>query len=991
MGNNQSTANHRLSKPKTNTNSPGPALVNDSPGSVSSRYADLSAKERYQIKETLLSPIDSDFGTAMWSNKDEDAIGELAPRTRGRPMSVASRSNSRTNSRSNSLSCFGSKHGSSTKLTELYGSKLSAISNTQVDLDAAIRLLQEVKRNGSPEDLAALHEALGTPPDTAMSNASPALSRRTSVADGSSLIRRRSLIQTPGVATRNSPVEGRRKTWNSWKTTKLSAEEAAKWAVTPKGITITPVNRLSEESCRATSPRAQTPGEMDYSHLGTLKLGTLSIVNGAPSPAPSAKITKQRPRFGGDVDYFTAAEASSSPLMMKMARRRGHAKSKSSVLPATTLLQNNVTVPEKRQDRYIYDEAQDPQDFDFHTVVESTRSLRVTNRTGRPLSHDASKYAQDYQADIPDSPFASTTTFEREATDGSFRTEDIASLKQEVAQIFAGTVFDAPTTAIETSGSVLFSTAPRISIPEKQVARTSYRPMPRTTDSGYSSGGSLRVSSRNGQDTSPTSFLGRSEGVSDEQATSPVSSQESSLPNGSTQSVLAQAEANAHRDLPALSARTGRPSTSDGVLLPMSPSSVVSKSSFDSTSSSTKKRLQRRQPSHPELPVVQSCHPIPEGTSTIPNIPNNVRANFSRRLSNTPGMECLTHTFPTKHHVVTAVPIVESASVASVEQVVVPLTELEPEQPPTPSAHRRKRSLSLFRRRSTVGSTATDKEDVNASLSIVDLGTIASSLGSSPYDAAMSKPLQKPITSPTHPHQLGGALPRSKSMVSMDSKAAAEFARMRSKDRALGEQEVYPQRRRSYHNLKMEAGEGKAPKRRPNHSMHDIPPVPTIDASKFKISQSVKPRPEPEVEQKVSGLSFSARSQSKGQVVPPLVDKFDQNHHSLAPQKVDWEAHSRLWSERRKTIGNGLHERASLGAASASTVNSRNQALPREDMTAWGRYSGGLDYNYEGRGVGVGGSAGTRSLHSAAAPKSMQWRHQYGVDLSDVPIMLQRA
>jgi hypothetical protein len=60
-------------------------------------------------------------------------------------------------------------------------------------------------------------------------------------------------------------------------------------------------------------------------------------------------------------------------------------------------------------------------------------------------------------------------------------------------------------------------------------------------------------------------------------------------------------------------------------------------------------------------------------------------------------------------------------------------------------------------------------------------------------------------------------------------------------------------------------------------------------------------------------------------------------------------------------------------------------------MAAWGRYSGGLAYDYEGRDAGVGGSAGTRSLHSAASSKSMQWRYQYGVDLSDVPIMVQRV
>lgn len=158
MGNNQSTT--RLSKPKTNTNSP-PALLTDSPASVNSRYADLSANGRYYAKETLLSPIETEAGSAVCSNKDEDAVGELAPRTRGRPLSMISRSNSksnsRTNSRSNSLSRFfgGSKHGSSARLADLSESNGP---NTQMDLEAAIRLLQEVKKTASPEDLAALRK-----------------------------------------------------------------------------------------------------------------------------------------------------------------------------------------------------------------------------------------------------------------------------------------------------------------------------------------------------------------------------------------------------------------------------------------------------------------------------------------------------------------------------------------------------------------------------------------------------------------------------------------------------------------------------------------------------------------------------------------------------------------------------------------------------------------------------------------------------------------
>lgn len=162
MGNSQSSSDrpNRLSKPKTNTNSPGPALVVDSPVSVSSRYADFSTKGRQPVRETLLSPTGTDFGSRAWTNKDDDVMGDLAPQTRGRPLSVISRTNSRVNSRSNSMSCFGSKHGSTTKLNELHGSKISLVSNTQADLDSAIRLLQEVKKNASPEDLAALRKCL---------------------------------------------------------------------------------------------------------------------------------------------------------------------------------------------------------------------------------------------------------------------------------------------------------------------------------------------------------------------------------------------------------------------------------------------------------------------------------------------------------------------------------------------------------------------------------------------------------------------------------------------------------------------------------------------------------------------------------------------------------------------------------------------------------------------------------------------------------------
>ncbi|KAF1914949.1 hypothetical protein BDU57DRAFT_558425 [Ampelomyces quisqualis] len=951
MGNNQSTPGHhnRLSKPKTNTNSPGPLHAADSPISVSSRYAYFGAKSRCYGRETPQSSSETETrtGSVVQQSKNEDAVGELAPRPRERAMSIISRSNSRTNSRtnsrSNSLSCFRSRQVSNARLTDLHGSKTSPATNA-VDLDAAIRLLQDVKRNGSPEDLAALHEALETT-DNERSTIEPGLSRRTSAADGSSLTRRRSLVQTPGVATRSSPVEGRRSTWNSWRAPQIAPEEEAKWAVTPKGIE--PLNHLAVPSATSDShnspaPRARTPNEMDYSHLGNLRLGTLSIVNGAPSPAASTKMAKHRSYHGGEVDYSMTADVRSGPLMMNNTPWRGHVKRNSVGFPIIAPFFNDTGVPGTDlmpQAVTRYDDQHDTRKNEAYmsqSLIEPAKSIRVTNEV-----HDSNLYAQDYQAYIPDSPFT-TTKFSRNEQDDGVGEEEENSNWNEAAQILTGTMFDAPQTAMDTLGSTLFSRVPDIEVQQKQAAKSSWRPTLRTSDSGYSSGGSLQVGTIGLQSAGSMNSSNSNDSTRAEQVMSPGLS-----PGAGSSASLGQPGPRGTPDLECrrepeslrMLERLERPSTADSLLLPLSPCSAASKSSTDSTRSATQKRLQRRRPSQPELPVIQSCQSIPEGT--IPDIPSNVQAKFARRLSHTPDMDCLTHTYPSKDHVIMTAESGTDASSDALTEPVVQLRELEPERPRPPPAHTRHRSLSMFRRRSTAESKDTEKENMNTAMGVVDLGTIANSLGSSPYDAAMSAPQCKMVTCPTHPHQLGGALPRAKSMVKMDSEAAAAFGRMRSKDRASMEQEMPQTRRRSYHNLK-EVSNGKAYKRRPLKALHDIPPVPAIDASRLKAPLSARGRLE------------------KG----------------------------------RKSIGEGLRTRASFSEGSASAVKSRNNSLAREDMAAWGRFSGGLDYNYEGRAAGVSGSAGTgsRGLDSIiASSKSLQWRHQYGVDLTDVPIVLQRA
>lgn len=160
-GNGQGTSQHnRLTKPRTNTNSKSasPIVSSDIPFPESPLYPDLSAKSRQQIKE-VISPTGNEAGSALWSEPDmfdTEAAGE----GRGRRSVAVSRSNSRAHSRSGSAlrSFVRSRRNSFANLKNLPGSKVSLASNTQTDVEAAIRLLQEVKRNASPEELAALRK-----------------------------------------------------------------------------------------------------------------------------------------------------------------------------------------------------------------------------------------------------------------------------------------------------------------------------------------------------------------------------------------------------------------------------------------------------------------------------------------------------------------------------------------------------------------------------------------------------------------------------------------------------------------------------------------------------------------------------------------------------------------------------------------------------------------------------------------------------------------
>ena len=81
---------------------------------------------------------------------------------------------------------------------------------------------------------------------------------------------------------------------------------------------------------------------------------------------------------------------------------------------------------------------------------------------------------------------------------------------------------------------------------------------------------------------------------------------------------------------------------------------------------------------------------------------------------------------------------------------------------------------------------------------------------------------------------------------------------------------------------------------------------------------------------------------------------------------------------RPTSIGSGPPDSSSSGASALSTI--RHAELLN-------RYSGGLHYGWE-RGVGIGGSAGTREEGNRASWKGIQDRMSWGLDFGDVPVFV---
>jgi hypothetical protein len=344
-----------------------------------------------------------------------------------------------------------------------------------IDLNTAVALLEELRKTASPEDLVALRMDISLlrldqftdrETDKALLPVRPEPSSADPNHSAAALIRPKSLAP-PGVATRKTSHSA-----------KLDEAASAGTGWKPDMLGSSPLSKLEDlvgqvpsKSNKAKlqeppSPkRAQTPGDMDYSHTGTFRIGSLVVTNGVPaSPGPSlADSVRNTIRLsfdgGPDEGHLLTEESSAalgaiidSQLLVDLGinpqtKEIFDADTTDEIPDVLPLIQNRLSRSfelrsssplrrEVQREESVYDDEESaliagPDSpvtkrlstvaqmqtvtlADLVEVVQQEVSSKLSDEVPHPglyhlrneSTHSASSLASEYQKDLPTSPFS---------------------------------------------------------------------------------------------------------------------------------------------------------------------------------------------------------------------------------------------------------------------------------------------------------------------------------------------------------------------------------------------------------------------------------------------------------------------------------------------------------------------------------------------------------------------------------------------------------
>ena len=690
------------------------------------------------------------------------------------------------------------------------------------DLEDSDRIIDQIKEKAFYDNLAA------------MNHVTSPLGEDTHVDALASPIRRRSLY-TPGLATR-APDDILRKPPPPQR---VQSEADRDYYYNPNHSESSPLSALASLDLayppRLSSPvqRASTPSDSEYAHLGGLRPGTLRIMNGACSPvtllgSPAASINSKLQE-----DYFSSADGRHNEDVSLMQALRGiNHRSRELVdeSPRLPKLYDGNTERLGRPPWTLNDgdgvrRSGSPlkHHTDYSNASEDREQGNSSLRQSRPaplIEVNAPDYttrvAQDYMAELPDSPFAVPRSFGApvQSLQPTSKANEFEAKLFDEEESMVLSIMDRPRPLRRKGVGINRESRDRsftqVDEPGKfAAANDSERPDLLAPTDGYASSNSDLAKGDSGYSSceSTKSSRKKSDPIREENpplrpalrsslkaSAIPAGPQEitegttsSSLPPPPRPWMLTESTQMLENGTPSSSAQN----SSDTV------PTVASTSSSTTRGSALPRKLKKLRPL--SLPpsvnsiVVQSYREIDQ--SKIPPVTPEVASRHEERLRNFPSLE---HTFPSLQHT----DLRESPS--SPDLVFVPIQFPSPEHavkddyfsgvfkmdedtPRVDGRHQPPEKLKRTARSSGYGpERGASQFRQSEEFSIANFGDVTASLGGNAYDVARytngTIPHASLNATRVHPHQMTTA--RSRMKTGMTQEQAAEFARMRSQHRS---------------------------------------------------------------------------------------------------------------------------------------------------------------------------------------------------------------
>ena len=609
--------------------------------------------------------------------------------------------------------------------------------------------------------------------------------------------------------------------------------------------------------------RSETPSDLDYTHLGGLRLGSLQVVNGRASPAPS-ELSRHltgasTPNLKRDASSNYGDAEDRTVVTLASLRQKSYRGCDQGLQDVTAIPRKPVAAPPRSQtDGLILPKRDKPGLRASSDRVEATSVWMSAPTIGPPLSQPASssvdktsELAMAYMAELSASPYSGersispagsvlkSTSKATEFDDDLFEDDaaDLSSLYEMDYQT--------PDTQPASGDPVLvYENAYRSSV--KRSRDSSAKP---SLQPSNSTGSSVKPDSGYGSNISLQSLKGRT----DEASGKP----EMTVPNKNAAQAKAM-DIEKFRGRPAVgpSPKLSRPSilkrhssaapqvpdfsnlyppTTSTSTSTATLATIASTSSAPSAAPVKHRKLQKKARPRSQPPpvgqiVIQGQH-RDFSNGDVPSPSTEIVANLAIRSQQVPE---LGHTFSSMHHTRK----IESSPTPAYMPTFVnfPQTDgsrndsLSEINLPTPPSHRAslmkwsktERPNSLTR---ASGAGGISEDDAMAI--IRNLDTAGSSMGGSPYDVAnkttksvASQPLQSKTPNDFHTRYQNPS--RSRPM--MDDATAAELARLRSRTIAERDNMQWKQRRISFNDR------GGIPGRniRPMSTAGDAPPLPAL-------------------------------------------------------------------------------------------------------------------------------------------------------------------